>query len=147
MATIEVSSVTSVIEDIDKIARHAPSARKMVLTAMADVFEPALRNAIRSEGLVRSGTLLESVERSERGFLREPILYIGPTGEHHRYFPKRGKSGIVRSGHVGYIQNYGLPSKHIRARNFIEKAIRLSDERVNNAAEKAYDEFLKSINL
>lgn len=147
MATIEVSGIELILNDIDRMNSKSSEARKKILTAEADILEPAIRQAIRSEGLVRSGKLLESIERSEKMRKQDPVIIISPIGEHHRYVPSRGKGGIVNSAQVGYLNNYGLPRRHIRARNFIEKAIRLSEERMNDAAEKAYDEFLKSINL
>lgn len=147
MARLDVSGCDALIAGLEDMAKSAPEIRGKILDAEADVIEPAIRESIRSENLIRSGKLLQSITRRKATSAGLPIIRIGPTGEHHRYLPSRGKSGIVTAGQVGYIQEYGVPRKNIKARLFLTKALEKSTSAAYDAAEKVYNDYLKTKNL
>lgn len=145
MATLEMNnSITSMIRDLEEAAEQIPELRKRILNVQADIVEPALRSAVTSAGLVDSGILRSSIGRSSRK--RGTEIHVGPTGTHHRYIQKSG-SGEVRSGHVGYIHEYGAPSRGIRPKKWMSKAIAGVSDEALNAAEAAHDEYMKNHNL
>lgn len=145
MATLEMNdSITTLISDLENAADQVPELRTQMLHAEADVVEPALRSAISSHGLVASGTLRDSIGRSSRK--KGTVLLVGPSGVHHRYIRKSG-SGEVRSGHVGYVHEYGAPSRGIRPKKWMSGAVIAVTGKAVDAAEKVHDEYLKQHNL
>lgn len=138
MAFISVSGLDSLIADIGTLASKSPAMRDRMLEAEANVIEPAIRNASPH----RSGRLSESIKRLKRG----ATIRIRPVGEHHRYVPVHG-SGIVTAGYVGYINEYGLPSRGISAREWMGKAVSKNEAAALAAAEREHDKFLKECNL
>lgn len=145
MAHLEMnSSITSLIKDLAAAVDGIPELRKQILNAQADLVEPALRSSLTSEGLVRTGTLRDSIGRSSRKHGTE--IRVGPSGVHHRYVRISG-SGEARSGQVGYVHEYGAPSRGIRPKQWMAKAVeRVSDDALK-AAESVHDQYLKNHNL
>ena len=129
------------------MADHAPQLRDDILEAEADVIEPAIRKSIVDERLVRSGKLLQSISRRKKKVGGIPAICIGPTGEHHRYLPSRGKNGVVTAGYVGYIGEYGIKSRGTPGRNWLSKAMEKSRSKAYDAADAVYDQYMKKHNL
>lgn len=138
MAFISISGLDPLIADINTLASKTPAMRDKMLEAEADVIEPALCKSAPQ----RSGKLSQSIKRRKRG----STIRLRPMGEHHRYVPITG-SGIVESGYVGYINEYGLPSRGIGAREWMGKAVSQNESAALAAAEREHDKFLKECNL
>lgn len=147
MARIEVSGFDALLAGLEDMAEQTPQLRDAILEAEADVIEPALRKSISDERLVRSGKLQQSISRRTVKSAGVPVIRIGPAGEHHRYFPSKGKTGIVTAGYVGYIGEYGLPSRGIRGREWLRKGIEKSQGQAFDAADAMYDKFMKDHKL
>lgn len=147
MARMEVSGCDALISGLEDMLKSAPQIRDAILDAEADVIEPAVRKSILDERVYRSGNLYRSIARKKGKLAGIPVIRIGPEGEHHRYLPSSGKSGIVVSGYVGYIHEYGVPSRGIKARRFLEKAVEKSKSQAYSAAEAVYDKYMKNNNL
>lgn len=137
-------SITTLIEDLGRAADSTPELREAMLHAQADILEPALRSRLNSLGLVKTGKLMDSIGRT-RGRKGE-VLLVGPSGVHHRYIRRSG-SGEVRSGHVGYVHEYGAPSRGIRPKGWMSGAVMSVAGKAVDAAEKVHDEYLKKHNL
>ena len=145
MAQMEVNDgLENLIRDLEAAAEDLPDLRRTILNAQADLVEPALRSAVGSSGLVRSGKLRDSIRRSSRKQGTE--IHVGPTGVHHRYLRISG-SGKAMSGHVGYIHEYGAPSRGIRPKKWMAGAVAGVSEKAYKAAETAHDEYMKNHNL
>lgn len=145
MARLEMNdSITTLISDLQAAAYQDDKLIQTVLKAQTEIVEPAIRASAVSSGLVKTGTLRDSIGHSSRKKGLE--IRIGPSGVHHRYIRKSG-SGEVRSGHVGYIHEYGIPSRGIPAKKWMSKAVQASQSKAFDVAEKIHDEYLKKHNL
>ena len=147
MARLECSGLGDLITDLEDLADQSPQLRDDILTAEADVVEPALRRSIASEGLIRSGQLHRSIKRRKTKVGGIPAIRLGPAGEHHRYLPSPGQRGIVHAGYVGYIAEYGIKSRGIKGQNWLQKAISGSQNESLNAADAVHEKYLKNNNL
>jgi hypothetical protein len=147
MARIEIDGFDALLGDLADMAQKTPELRMAILTAEADVVEPAVRQSAVIHKLVETGRLQESIGRKISKSKGIPAIRIGPVGEHHRYMPSNGRSGIVSAGYVGYIYEYGLDRRGIRARKWLSNAVEQSSGPAFRAAETVYDSFLKKHNL
>ena len=147
MATIETSNLDDLIHSLDGAADQMQQLCDSLLEAQADVVQPALSRSIANEGLIgETGRLKDSISRRKT----KSGIRIGPKGEHHRYVPsgrRPGANGIVTAGYVGYIHDYGIPSRGIPAAKWLEKGVEKSLGQAYNAAAAAVDDFLKNNNL
>lgn len=144
MAQLNVNSVSALISDLASAADQFPELREQMLTAQADLVEPAVRSAVVAAGLRDTGTLQASIGRVKKE--QGSKILIGPSGVHHRYVRRTG-SGEVRSGHVGYIHEYGAPARGIRAKKWMSGAVQNVSGKALDAAEAVYDEYMKKHNL
>lgn len=147
MARIEITGFEALLGGLEDMAVKTPELRDAILAAEADVVEPAVRQAVPSHNLVRSGKLLLSIGRTKSKSKGIPAIRIGPKGEHHRYLPRKGKTGIVTAGYVGYIYEYGMDRRGIPARKWLTHAVEQSKGPAYRAADAVYDDYLKKHNL
>ena len=146
MAELQVTGLDELIRDLDALADDAPAITGQILEAQADILEPALRQSLASRSLIRTGRLQASIARRKSRSKGGPAIRIGPKGEHHRYYPKTG-SGVVSAGYVGYIQEYGLPSRGIKSSKWAKAAVTGSRDKAVSAAEQVLDQNLRKHNL
>lgn len=142
MARMDVSGYDATLAGLEDIIESTPDLRDAILKAEADVIEPALRQSLISEGLVASRRLHGSIKRRRDTVAGVPGIRIGPTGEHHRYLPSGGKSGVVTSGYVGYIGEYGIARKGIKGREWLKKGLNKSRNAAYDAADKVYCDYM-----
>lgn len=147
MARIEVDGCDALIAGLLDMAEKTPELRDAILAAEADAAEPIIRQGVVTAGLVDTGTLRDSISRSRVTSGGVPVIRIGPKGEHHRYIPSSGKNGIVTSGNVGYVHEYGSPRRGIPARKWLTNAVAKAKGPAYDAADKVYDEYMKKHNL
>ena len=147
MAHLEVSGLDSLIGDLDSLAEQTSQLQADILTAVADKVEPALHRSIATEGLVRTGRLQSSIKRRKTNVGGIPAIRLGPVGEHHRYLPSPGQRGITHAGYVGYIAEYGIKSRGIKGRNWLQKGVARSQTDAFNAADTVHEKYLKNNNL
>ena len=147
MARIEVDGFGAVLGGLADMADRLPELRNAILEAEADVVEPAVRQAVPANRLIRSGKLASSIGRSKGKAGGIPVVRIGPMGEHHRYMPSKGRNGIVTAGYVGYVYEYGLARRKIRPRAWLSGAVDSVRGPALRAAEVVYDNYLKEHNL
>lgn len=147
MARFEVSGADALIAGLEDMADKTPQLRDAILDAEAGVIEPALRQSIVDTRLVRTGKLMRSVKSRKVKSGGVPAIRVGPSGEHHRYLPRKGKSGIVDAGYVGYIGEYGIPRRGVKGREWLKKGLEKSRGAAFDVAEAVYDQFLHKNNL
>ncbi len=146
MAELQVDGIGELIRDLDALVEETPALCDRILQAQADVVEPALKRSLSANGLRRTGRLLASISRRKARSKGGPAVRIGPRGEHHRYYPRTG-SGVVSAGYVGYIHEYGLPGRGIKASKWAASAVSDSREKALDAADQIHDQFLKKHNF
>lgn len=147
MARFEVSGLDAMMAGLEDMARDIPQLRDAILEAEADVIEPGLRRSIADERLVRTAKLQGSIKRRRMMSAGVPVIRIGPSGEHHRFLPSHGKSGITSAGYVGYIGEFGVPSRGIKGREWLKKGIERNSGAAFDAADAVCDKFMKQHNL
>ena len=147
MARIVVDGCDALLAGLEDMADKVPELRDAILEAEADAAEPIIRQGVVVAGLVKTGTLRDSIGRKKMTSYGVPVIRIGPQGEHHRYVPSAGKKGIVTSGNVGYVHEYGVPRRGIRARQWLTNAVLKAKGPAYDAADKVYDEYMKQHNL
>lgn len=147
MARLVVDGFDALLAGLEDMANEVPELRNAILEAEADVVEPIVRQSVADNRLIRTGKLQQSIKRTKRTSFDVPVIRIGPSGEHHRYLPSRGKDGIVTAGYVGYIYEYGVESRGIAARQWLTKAVAKAKSPAYDAADKVYDEYMKEHNF
>lgn len=145
MAQFNVSAeLDGLTADLMQASEDFPDMRADLLAAQADIVEPALKTAVASAGLIKTGRFQQSIKRTRKKSGAE--IRIGPNGLHHRYIRVSG-SGQVTSGNVGYVHEYGAPRQGIRSTKWLSGTVARVSGPALNAAEAAYDEYLKKHNL
>lgn len=147
MARMEISGIDACLAGLEDMIDKTPQLRDDILEAEANVIEPALRQSIAQERLIRSHSLQKSITRRKTTVAGVPGIRIGPSGEHHRYLPSNGKSGIVTAGYVGYVGEYGIPRRGIKGREWLKRALEKSKSQAYAAADAVYYKFMDKQNL
>lgn len=147
MARMIVEGYDALLAGLEDMINSLPELRDAILEAEADTAEPIIRQGVLVAGLKRTGTLHRSIKRKRTSYHGTPVIRIGPSGTHHRYIPRRGNNGVATSGYVGYIHEYGNPSRGIRGRKWLSNAVALAKAPAYDAAEAVYDEYMKNHNL
>lgn len=138
--TREGATLQSKIDEY--IAEIPTSTIDEMLNAGADILEPEIRKNAETmlRGRYYTGTTAKSVKRKEPESTdygrRLIITFDGKrTDKHH---PKG-----IRNAEVAFLNEYG--ARKIPARPFIKRAVEDCNNAVTEAAEKVFDEWLKTI--
>ena len=130
---------------LQEAANLPESTKDAMLSAGAAVVVSACRRKISELGLIRTGQLLNSIKafpKRRRGD-NELIYLVYPVGSRRR----QGNDKAATNSEVGFIHEYGLPRKHIPAKQWMRSAVESSADTVAAAEAAVYDEYLRSINL
>ena len=76
----------------------------------------------------------------------ELVVIVGPSGVHHHYITDTSV-GEIRSGHLGYVFEYGAPGKNIKARHWVLKAVNQCRDNALDAAEAVFNDYLEQLHL
>lgn len=144
MARFEVRGFGDLIADIASLAKLPEEAMDDMLHAEADVVEPAIKAKAEAYGVKDTGMTVESIKRGKAK--KSPdgrTMLISPQGTR-----KRGNTE-VRNAEIAFINEYGRGTdKQIQpARPFMRDAVAESEDEAVEAAQKVYDEYLKSKNF
>ena len=143
MASFEVNGIEGFVLSMQEMAKLPDHVVDDILEAGAEVVKKAHTEAIATQ-LKNTGKLLGSptIFLKHNGGKRYALVY--PGGIHHTYRAKRGK-GEARNADVGFVHEFGghgnKPLQWMRTAN--EKCA----EEMTEAEAKAYDEWLKTLNL
>ena len=140
MAYFDFSSMDQLLEDMEAIADLPDSVVEEMLKAQAEVIIEAQQAAARSEGLVDTGQMEQSIELDEAMKNRGLDRYID-------IYPRGTRTDGVRNAEVAFIHEYGAPGKHIPAKSWIKCANEGAAERATAAAMEVYNKYLQSKNL
>jgi len=120
-----------------EIAEIPDSVLDGMLTAQADVIEPAQRAKGRSYGVHLTGVTLASIKRS--------AVKRGKDGKYIIIMPQGTNADGNRNAEVAFVNEYGKRGQ--APRPFIRDANETSSDQAAEAAAKKYDQWLNSKNL
>lgn len=140
MAKLSVTGLDDLMLSLREIAAIPDNVAQAMLDSEAQVVEAAQLAEGMSMGVYRTGQTLASIRRGKmkKGRDGSRVVYVTPTGTNDR-----GE----RNAAVAFINEYGVPSRKIPPRPFIATANEKAAGPAVAAAEKIYDEFLRSKNL
>lgn len=140
MAKIEVNGLGELFAAFDDFASLPEELLDNMLRAEADVVEPAIKAKAHAYGVEDTGLLISSIKRGKIKRSRDgKTLSIEAQGS-------RTRGNITtRNTEVAYLNEYG--SRKVKARPFMRDATEESEAEAVKAAEKVYDNYLKSKNL
>ena len=171
MARLEVSDLDGLIIDLDDLANLPEDLIDEMLFAEGEVVAKAHKASIRKHRLYKTGLLESSITiakkvKVRRGYYGDTERYISvyPQGRHHvanrrvvtkkysrsrsgRTYTVGGDSKVVTNNDVAFVHEFGAPRRNIKATQWMREANESSAIEAVNAAEKIYDEYLKSKSL
>lgn len=140
------------------------SVKDDMLKAGADVLVTALKKKIEALGLIKTGSLLNSIQAFRKLRHGEIIYRIYPYGKHGtrnrravtkvykqskhgRTYTVGGDTVDVTNNEVGFIHELGASRRGIPAKMWMHSTVEASAAQVEAAEFAVYDEYLKSKNL
>lgn len=147
MAHVEFRGLDATIGELEKVGELGTDEEaERILNAMADAVEPFMRrnaekDVIGLRGKWTGGTK-KSIDRT--GMQRRKnggrVMYLYPQGERER--GKKQKK--TRNGEIGFLNEYGVPSKKMMARKWVEKTAVQAETAVEAAVVKEIDRLIGS---
>lgn len=149
---------------LQEMAELPEPVKDKMLKAGADVLVSALKRKIEALGLVKTGSLLNSIQAFRKIRHREVIYKIYPYGKHGtrnrravtkvykqskhgRTYTVGGDTVDVTNNEVGFIHEFGASRRGIPAKMWMHSTVEAVAEQVAAAEFAVYDEYLKSKNL
>lgn len=132
---------------MQEVAELPDATKDAMLSAGADVFIRVCKNKITELGMVRTGQLLNSIKAFSKRKKRDNELYylVYPAGTRRKQ--SRSSKKAATNAEVGFIHEYGLPRKHIPAKQWMRSAVDESADAVVAAEAAVYSQYLKSKGL
>lgn len=137
MARFEVKGFETLIHDLNEFANATADLIDEMLIAQADIVVEHQKRKGREYGVYRTGVTLNSIKRK-----------APKQDDNGRYIivtPMGNNSKGVRNAEVAFINEYGKRGQ--KARPFIRDGNKAAEPEADKAAEKIYNDFLKSKNL
>lgn len=149
---------------MQEVAELPDATKDAMLKAGADVLVSALKKKIEALGLVKTGSLLNSI-RAFRKLRRGEVIYkIYPYGKHGvrnrkavtkvytqskhgRTYTVGGDTVDVTNNEVGFIHEFGAPRRGIPAKMWMASTVEESADAVVAAEAAVYDQYLRSKGL
>lgn len=151
MAKLDVQGFNAFEADLEAAKNLTEDEQRAILTAGAEVVKEWMQRTISSMGLVLSGMLRESIQIFQKREGGHPYAEVYPKGKHHVAHgygygpgPRRGKGApkTVNADEVGFVLEYGAPSRNIPAHHWMETAITESEAETTAAMQNAFNEVL-----
>lgn len=169
MATFRAKGADDLRLSMQEVAEIPDEVKYQMLEAGAQSAVNAQKRTIRAAGLVKTGTLVESV-RLFRKLSKDrygdmiPSVVVYPYGAHHKYMRRVVTKTYARSKHgrtysvggnvatatnndVGFVLNFGSKRRGIKAARWADKAVEQCAAAVEKAEFEVYDRWLKEKNL
>ncbi|MGI6042116.1 MAG: hypothetical protein ACOYBH_07850 [Candidatus Alectryocaccobium sp.] len=138
---VMVQGIEELIKDLESAAEIPDSVVEEMLRAEAEIYVEAQKAKWNSLGLkhptgeLESSITVEGVMQKSRG---SRFVHVYPQGD---------RPNGIRNAEVGFIHEFGAPSRNIPAKNWMKQANEAVSEKAYEAVSKIYDDFLKSKNL
>lgn len=140
MAKLELDGLEGLISDFSKITELPLHIQSDMLMAQADIVIAAQKKEIDILGLKKTGQLKESITKTAKTKTDGLNHYVD-------VYPQGIRKNGMRNEEVGFILEFGAPSRNIKASKWMESANEKSADATAQAAENIYDNFLKENNL
>lgn len=148
MAHVKLRGLDAVIGELEKVGELGTDEEaERILNAMADAAEPVMRrnaekDVIGLRGKWTGGTK-KSIGRTKMKKRRDGgrVMYLYPQGERER---GKEKKSVTRNGEIGFLNEYGVPSKKMMARKWVEKTAVQAETAVEAAVVKEIDRLIGS---
>lgn len=148
MAQLNVQGFDAFAADLEAAKNLSQDEQYQILEAGGERIKTAMRSKLQALGLHLTGRLAASIE-TVRKTADAPYVLIEPKGKHHSYRGRdakgrRGKGGMktASAGEVGFVFEYGAPSRGIPAYHWMESAVTESAEETTAAMQEAFNEVL-----
>lgn len=138
MARFNIQGLDAFEADLRNARNLTESEQRTILAAGGDVLKSWMQRKITSLGLVLSGMLRDSIKVFQRSDMGRPVVEVYPSGKHH----VTGTARAVNASEVGFVLEYGVPSRHIRPYHWMESAALESAEETTAAMQEAFNEVL-----
>lgn len=147
MARVKLRGLDAVIGELEKVGELGTDEEaERILNAMADAAEPVMRrnaekDVIGLRGKWTGGTK-KSIGRTKMKKRKDGgrAMYLYPQGER-----VRGKKQTkTRNAEIGFLNEYGVPSKKMMARKWVEKTGEQAAAAVEAAVVKEIDRLIGS---
>lgn len=148
MARVKLRGLDAVIGELEKVGELGTDAEaERILNAMSDAAEPVLRrnaekDVIGLRGKWTGGTK-KSIGRTKMRKRKDGgrAMYLYPQGDRVR---GKTKKTVTRNAEIGFLNEYGVPSKKMMARRWVEKTGEQAAEEVEAAVVKEIDRLIGS---
>jgi len=139
MGSISTIGLNDLIEDLSALAALPDSVIDEMLTAQADIIEPAQRRTMQAmwAGPYRTGATAGAVKRTK--------IRSGKDGRYLSIYPHGTNADGNRNAEVAFINEFG--KRNQPARPAIDTANKSKTEEAISAAAKVYNAFVESKNL
>lgn len=129
-----------------ELANTPDDVKREMVQAGSEVLIRAERRMITALGMVKTGQLRDSIAAKEKKKKdTSDITYtVYPKGNRKKVGKEKK---AATNAEVGFIHEYGLPSKNIAAKQWMAKAVKEATDDVVDAEMAIYDRYLKSLNL
>lgn len=142
MANLSVNGLDDLMLSLQEIAKIPDDVAAAMLDAEAQIVEEYQMGSAATmlRGSYSTGQTAMSIHRGKmkKGKDGARLVYVSPQGTNDK-----GE----RNATVAFVNEYGVPRRGIPARPFIATANAAAADPAVAAAEKIYDDFLKSKNL
>lgn len=151
MAKFNVLGFDAFAADLEAAKELSTDEVFSILEAGGAVVLRAMRQKLADLNYVLTGRLRDSIEVVRRPTRGDPAVLIYPRGKHHSYHGRdskgrRGKGGIeaASASEVGFVLNYGAPSRGIPAFHWMEPAVEFSGPETTEAMQEEFNAILDS---
>lgn len=140
MAKLEFNDIDGLILDMDELANMPDSVLTEMLNAEADIIVEAQKSKAMSMGVVDTGLTAASIQKGKQKKTNSGrSIYVYPKDSRTRNGRK------TQNAEIAFINEFGKRGQP--ARPFIKAANEEKAGAAVEAAEKIYDDYLKSKNL
>lgn len=150
MSRFEVNNgAEELIQDLQKLGKLSEEDHWDILTPAADLLVKKFAAKIKKLFKQHTGNLADSIQgfRKSGGGDGSHIL-VYPHGPHHKYQSrtKRTKKGgaaskTANANEVGFVLEYGAPSRGIEATHWMENTLEENSGEISEALQQGFNEY------
>lgn len=153
MAKFQVIGFDAFAADLEAAKSLTKDEQKKIIQAGANTLLSSMAQGLILDQRARTGGLLESLRVRMKTKGGTPYAQVGPGGKHHVAHGRdakgrRGKGAAydVDAAEVGFVLEYGAPSRNISATHWMENAVEITEKHggLSDAMQYAFNEILET---